>query len=283
MNRYFLAALAPSTRRSYRSGLKSYKKFCQAVSVPYFPLVEQNLQLFVTSLAKRVSYATIKVYLCGVQYESLVLGFNSNISGMHKLYYVLRGVRRIQGPHWKKNKRLPITLSHLKTMLIFVYESSFCQHDKAMWACLILLAFFGLLRVSEYTSHTATSFDKDIHLLAGDISVSTCGTQASVRIKASKTDPFRAGVTIRLIAIGGPFCPVIALKNYLHIRGRDCGPFFFLKSGDFITRKFVKAFLSLTLPGVANINTHSFRIGGASAAAAGGVPDSVIKNTRAVV
>ena len=76
MNRYFEYALAPSTRSTYRSGLNSYSVFCKQLRVSRFPLQEINLQLFVTSLAARVKYSTIKVYLSGIQYQSITLGFD---------------------------------------------------------------------------------------------------------------------------------------------------------------------------------------------------------------
>ena len=161
-----------------------------------------------TSLAKRVAYSTIKVYLCGVQYENLVCGFNNKISQMPRLYYVLRGIRRTQGSSWLKKKRLPITPGHLKTMLQFIRESLFCEHDKKMWSCLILVAFFGLLRVSEYTTNGNHSFDSSIHLCFNDVKFDPKEEQVCIDIKASKTDPFRVGSTIRLAKIEGDICPL---------------------------------------------------------------------------
>lgn len=276
MNQFFLLALAPTTRSTYRSGLRSYKLFCLQLSLVLFPLSELNLQLFVTSSASRVSYSTIKVYLCGIQYESIIRGYPEKISSMVKLYYVLRGIRRTQGSKWTKQKRLPITPSHLRSMLYYIHNSKFSSHDKAMWSCLILVAFFGLMRVSEYVCPSSSSFNPDLHLSTQDISFSSRDSVAIIRIKASKTDPFRVGTSIRLVAIGGDLCPVHALKNFLSVKGSSSGPLFALTMGDFVTRKYVSALLSISLPSL-NLDTHSFRIGGASAAASCGIPDSVIK------
>ena len=82
---------------------------------------------------------------------------------------------------------------------------------------------------------------------------------------------------MRLARIGGVLCPVAALVHYISFRGATMGPLFVLSSGDFVTRKYVSAFITLSLPGALNLNTHSFRIGGASAAASCGIPDSAIK------
>ena len=63
----------------------------------------------------------------------------------------------------------------------------------------------------------------------------------------------------------------------MKIRGDIEGPLFTLGDGRFVTRKYVVSFMLVSLRGACGLNTHSFRIGGASAAASAGVPDSVIK------
>ena len=224
------------------------------------------------SLAARVKFSTIKVYLCGVQYESLIHGFYTKISSMCKLYYVLRGIRRLH-PHFGSKQRLPITPSHLRDMNSFLQKSLFSNYDKAMWKCLMLTAFFGLLRVSEYTC--TTKYNHTINLNPLDLTFSK--DIVYLNIKASKTDPFRVGFKVRFVKIGGDLCPVTALRHYITYRGAEPGPFFILSSGEYVTRKFVSAFLTISLPHALNLNTHSFRIGGASAAASCGIPDSAIK------
>ena len=275
MNFYFEAALAPSTRSSYRSGLNRYILFCKRTYATPFPLAEIVLQLFVTSIANYVKFSTIKVYLCGIQYQSIVCGYSEKICAMPKLHYVMRGIRRSHPNNIIR--RLPITPSHLREMIQFINESLFSDHDKALWAGLILIAFFGLLRVSEYTCPSKNKFDPEFHLAPSDIKLSKCGNIISITIKASKTDPFRSGIKVRVCRIGGMLCPVDAIMKYMNYRGLSPGPFFILSCGEVITRKFVAAFVTMTLPNDINLNTHSFRIGGASAAASCGIPDSAIK------
>ena len=240
-----------------------------------FPLEEHTLQLYVCSVADKLKYSSIKVYLCGVQYESVVRGYKNRMVNMSRLYYVLRGIRKSHPSNVIRRK--PITIQHLHHMIKFINNSQFRRRDKALWKCLILMAFFALLRVSEYVVPSNVAFDPCVHLTPADVVVDSSDNCVMLKIKASKTDPFRIGCKIRLVQIGGPLCPVNAIKKYLRIRGTKSGPFFVLASGNYVTRKFVAAFLELTLPNEVNINTHSFRIGGASAAASSGVPDSAIK------
>ena len=49
-------------------------------------------------------------------------------------------------------------------------------------------------------------------------------------------------------------------------------------NGTFLTRRQLVVLLNLALPHIPDINTHSFRIGGASAALSSGASDSMIRS-----
>ena len=241
---------------------------------PVFPPQEPHLELFVTAMARQgLQYKTLKVYLFGIQFFSLQHGWEISISSMRRLYYVCRGIRRTENP--TRRVRNPITPGHLWKMLVFISRSNDSIYNKALWKCLVLTAFFGLLRVSEYTSASTWSFDPLRTLCVSDINI--LGPSVKINIKASKTDPFRVGSGISLWEGRPPFCPVNAISSFYFFRTtRSPGPFFMLESGEFVTSRHVTTFLDTSLRNV-TIRTHSFRIGGASAASAAGIPDSVIQ------
>jgi len=190
-------SLAPSTLRTYRSGVQQYLLFCNFHRFQPFPVSEFVISLFVVASAHRhLSYRSIKVYLFGVQFHSLLHGYPVKMMTMSYLYYTLRGVRRIQGNSLVRLPRNPITISNLWSMLAFLSCSKFSIHDKAMWHCLVVTAFFGLLRVSEFTCD-GNKFDTALHLSSEDITFNSDHTIMYIKIKASKTDPFRSGCTIR--------------------------------------------------------------------------------------
>jgi len=56
-----------------------------------------------------------------------------------------------------------------------------------------------------------------------------------VRIKASKTDPFRKGMTVYLGRIDGDLCPVSVILAYMVLRGQEKGPFFWFTKERFLT------------------------------------------------
>ena len=242
-----------------------------------FPLDEYRLQRYVVSLANRISFKTIKVYLSGVQFFSLLIGSNIRIASFPRLYYVLRGIRRLQGDRFRRPRRLPITYQQLLTIFHRVNLQMYTSFQSLMLRSACALAFFGLLRCSEYTSPRRTSFDVDATLLVQDISFNANRTIMFVRIKASKTDPFRLGCTIRVAAVPGRICPVALLREYLRSHLTGVGPLFIWRPGHYLIRNDMVLLIRRCFPRQLNFNTHSFRIGGASAAASAGVPDSHIQ------
>ena len=63
---------------------------------------------------------------------------------------------------------------------------------------LMHLFFFGFLRSGEATVPTQSSYDAAVHLSISDVSLTSAADPEAivVRIKASKTDPFRNGTSI---------------------------------------------------------------------------------------
>ena len=271
---YVRESLSAATQATYRSGLNSYQRFCFESGHSPFPPIEELVCAYVSHMAGLVSHRTIKVYLAGVQYHCNVNGWNVRLSDMRRLHYVLRGIQRVQGQRFSRPRRAPITIRHLFQIIQFLGRHNLTYHDQVVYTAASLLAFFGLLRVSEYTCSSARGFDSSIHLGLQDVIIS--GQVAQVRLKASKTDPFRVGTTVRVPSLNSVLCPVSALRRYIHLRGRRAGPFFILHNNNFLTRHDMHWLLTHALDN-AHINTHSFRIGGATAAAAAGCADSVIQ------
>ena len=103
----------------------------------------------------------------------------------------------------------------------------------------------------------------------------------SVVIKASKTGPFCQGITLFLGATEREACPVLAMADYLHVRGTLPGPLFQLSTGQPIRRKnwveMVRVALTHTGFDATQYAGHSFPIGAATTAAKNGIKDCVNK------
>lgn len=102
-----------------------------------------------------------------------------------------------------------------------------------------------------------------------------------VKIKASKTDPFRQGITLHIGVTGADICPVVAILNYMVVSGSAPGPLFIWENGQYLTRDrfVVELRAALTAQGfpAKDYAGYSFRIGAATTAAHRGVQDSLIK------
>ena len=194
---------------------------------------------------------------------------------MVRLFYVLRGIRRCQGNSWARPPRVPITVPLLKVILRFIYWS-FSTYDRCLWEAVTLLAFFGLLRVSEYTAPSSRQFDSEQALCIEDVSINIHTSSLSVRLNASKTDPFRAGVTLRFSATRHFLCPVRAMIEFLRVRRATTSFLFVFADGSLLTRSRVSQLLQAVFP-FSHVTTHSFRRGGASVLAQCGMPAYVIQ------
>ena len=180
----------------------------------------------------------------------------------------------------EKRTRLPITPVILE-LLRRVWNQDPNQDHVMLWA-VCCVGFFGFLRSGEMTAPEVGEFDAGQHLSVADITVDDIENPQSVavRIKQSKTDPFRQGVSIVLSRTGLPLCPVAALLAYLVVRGNSEGPLFLLR-GQPLTRPKLVLELRKALAAAGlqpdKYAGHSFRIGAATTAAACGVRVDVIK------
>lgn len=75
------------------------------------------------------------------------------------------------------------------------------------------------------------------HMCSDDIQVDnrSSPTFIQVQINASKTDPFRHGVTIYIGATDGPLCPVTLVLSCMVTRGDEAGPLFKWADGRYLT------------------------------------------------
>ena len=243
-----------------------------------FPLYQQNIILFSSELALNTSYSNIKVHLAAIKFFSQMHSYNSSFPLFSRLYLLLRGIRRTQGNKFKKPKRTPITPQLLTIIKFNLFNSSTIYEDKLMVWAAMLTAFFGFLRVSEYTSTLAKSYEPTTTLCYKDIIFKN--NRVNIDIKASKTDPFRVGSVIRLSPNNSSLCPVDTLRQYLLVHPTKSGPLFTFQNGKYLTRKNISNLLQEFLPqdSSKNISSHSFRIGAATTAANAGYPRWLIQS-----
>ena len=101
-----------------------------------------------------------------------------------------------------------------------------------LWAA-VCLGFFGFMRAGEFTVPADNAYDPTAHLNTEDISVDNKAnpSMARIKLKKSKTDPFRQGVDIYVGRTFGQLCPVAAILAYLAVRSLGTGSLFMFADG----------------------------------------------------
>ena len=273
---------APSTRKAYTSGQRKLIEFCSKAGKLHpngspSPTDEWTLCLFVSFLADSIRHSSVKVYLSAVRSLHIEQSLPDPLLTCPQLQRVLRRVKRSQGS--QAAQRLPTTDS----LLLVIYRAldlKVFDHCTFWAAC--MLGYFGFLRSAEFTVPNLASFSPAIHLSVADIAMDShqSPTCLHVRIKASKTDPFRQGCHIHIGLGRAPLCAVHAFLAYLSVQGNVPGPLFLLANGQPLSRAILTDWLRqiFSTAGIeGNFSSHSFRIGAATVAARNGIPDHLIQ------
>jgi hypothetical protein len=288
------AAVGAGTRRVYNTGFGTLSRFlimsgmATVCGLQFPPLCEEVLIFFVAHCfdVLKLSYATIKMYLYGIRHAYIGAGHGNPLCDkygqpLHKLHLILKGVKKTQ--HRRIKPRLPVTFDILFEMCSLLKQGVYGPYVDLLMQTMCSVAFFGFLRCGEFTC--LSQFDPAVHLTVKDVQYVSEQAIFVVNIKASKTDPFRQGVSIKLCSTGGVVCPVQILSRYVQCRhsmgARDHSPLFVDSTGRPITRSFfikhLKEILSKLGHKSANYSGHSMRIGAATTAAQCQIADHLIK------
>lgn len=275
--------MAQNSKRTYSTGERHYVKFCEESKIsgefPTFPASEDTLMYFAVYLARTCKQKTIKVYLSAIRHLHILYGHNLELTKFLRLQLLLRGIKRAQGDNTKLRK--PILIQHLNLFYELLQIKTTTNNDSLMIWAAMSFAFFGFLRISEFTCNS--NFDVTKHLSLSSISFHHSNGKESIKaiIKVSKTDPFRLGTTIHLGQSQSHICPVAAMHKYLSIRSKIEGPLFHFQSGEALNRSRLTLELRslLSMGGYCSdeFAGHSFRIGAATSAAKAGLPPWLIK------
>ena len=284
----FNCSIAKSTRETYEAGFKTYVRFLLLTGVIAFivpnniPVNEEYLINFVAHCNSRlkISYSTIKLYLCGIRFKCLEQGVSyPDNANLKRLQLVLNGVKR---SHYTKSRpRYPITFVVLKKVCLWLRKNSNFEH--LLLEAMSTVAFFGFLRCGEFTVDSCERFDPAFNLCISDMTF--LNDTVHLRLKISKTDPFRQEVTIKLFETGNIICPFKICCRYMKERLKNNPsaeePLFVDLSGFAVTRAKCLSLFSNALNSVGyhseQYSSHSFRIGAASIAGTVHMEDQMIK------
>ena len=275
--------MASSTCSAYLSGQKKFYDFCSQLGKIHqsgspCPTDEWKLCLFATLLANTVQYSTSKVYLSAVAHCILskalqilwltACGYNDYLEESREL--------KVIPPRYAFQLLMALCM-----MVIFRALDLSLPHHCMFWAACNLV-YFGFLRSAEFTVPNLASFSLSIHLGLVDAAVDSMSSHPclQLRIKASKTDPFRKGCFLHIGRCELPLCAIHSLLAYVPLRGAAPRPLFLFRNRRPLTRALLTSWLRdiLSSAGIqGNFSSHSFRIGAATVAARNGIPDHQIQ------
>ena len=279
----FLAqGLAVNSRRTYATGQRKFWQFCNlypslwANSSP-LPASERLLMLFVSWLAQSLSPASVVVYLASVRSLHIDQGFPDPTLHTPRLRRVIQGIRRSASR--SRPPRRPITRPILQAIHAILAHATPATDALMFWAA-CCVAFFGFLRVSEFTSTSPFDLTRHLSFFDAQFLPGSPSPALRLRIKSSKTDQLRQGCFVYIGRSGHSICAVDTLLAYVNLRGSSPGPLFQWQTGNPLTPAQVNACLKdlVSRAGFSgNYSSHSFRIGAATAAAEAGIPAHLIQ------
>ena len=264
---------APATISTYLRAYRSWRSWAvqhNASALPADPVVFTLYVVSLVQLARSVSAVNSAIY--GVSYVHKKSGFPepSEYPVVKQLVDVAKRV--LAKP---KTCKKPLTVTQMRALVARLERGTVADLQLAV---MFSLGFFGFLRWD------------DLQHLSPD-SLHFCESHVAIFLKRRKNDQFREGSWVFIARSSTPPCPVAVLEKFLRIGNHSSGSKLFrrvqnTKCGVRLrdqpmsysrARELLKKELQREGLDPHQFGLHSLRSGGASAAAALGVPDRLFQ------
>ncbi len=248
---------------------------------PEFSLL--SISSFITYLhqTNSIKPGSIKVYLSGIHFfYKLVHGQQCPNISNPQISLLLKGLQKTNPP--RPDTRQPLTIDLLRIVLTTLRSGPFPPNKIRTLDAMFNLAFFGFLRVSEFTANS--NFNPAIHPTFSDLQVVNQG-MVRFNIKTSKTDQLKRGQSIFIFNLPTPIQPYQSIVLFLLQRKSQItsplDPLFIddknLPASRHWFQKNLKIILNSSGIPTKHFTSHSFRIGAATSAAQRGLSEHQIK------
>lgn len=232
----------------------------------------ESIKQFIAKLhLDGLAAATILSYISALKFHCKRYNIKHELES-DQVKAVLKGTRNLSAESSSTGREACSLkqLKHLIRMATVLYPN----YEARLIASMLSLAFFGFLRVSEYTCTPA----------GHAISVGNMKVQREslrVTIPSSKTNRSKATIVVREYSRCKTICPLYAFKNYIALRPSHASPTaLFVKSDSTpVSSSDASKYLTDLCKAckLSNISSHSLRIGGATWAASEGWSDASIR------
>ena len=202
---YARQALAPATRRAYRSHLRAWESWCRARDLPALPAPPALVANHLAELAGQRSHSTLAGRLAAIirAHRLLGLGFDAADAGLRETF---SGIVRSHG-RAPRRQAAPLRSADILSIAAACGDDARGLRDRA----LLLVGFAGAFRRSEL-----------VRIRCEDLAFGADGV--AIRLPRSKEDQQGAGAHVHIAANGsGRDCPVRALRRWLAAAGITTG------------------------------------------------------------
>lgn len=274
------SAVSTSTQQTYSRAFHLLHEFVQTSlqGINCLPTSVDTLVYFIAHLfSKHFAAATIKTYVAGIGYINQLAGFSDPANS----FLIKKILVAVQRGSYQPDSRLPITPSILRRLVQALAHTNLSYFQQILLKAMYLLAFHAFLRVGEMISGNGSSHAlqyEDLRLVSDHSSI----TRLEITFHS-----YKGNYNIRPVVISidrkqdTSICPVLALEQYIRLRGTTPGPLFRLAPNIPISYHFFGICMKQTVIAAGlppnSYSSHSFRIGAASSAAAAGIPDEEIQ------
>ncbi len=270
IDRLLNAAMAHNTHKTYATGWKAFCLFRQRQHLGWSPASVAEVRHFIAWLSLRgLSPSTIATYVSGVGYFHKVQG-EMDPTKDFLVGKLMEGARRGSPT---QDARDPISLPMLAQLVAVLPKICSSTFEAVMFRAVFICAFFGFMRVGEFTVQSARQSTGSI-LALSDVNIIHANTpevSAQISFRHAKNNQSGPPQHIQLVKSGDKsVCPVQALLDFMAVRPFLAGPLFCHFDGRPLTRYQFTSVLdkAVKFAGFTGycIRGHSFRIGAASTA-----------------
>ena len=257
-----------STANNYQSIWRSFNKFL--IKLDRKPaLWEDRTALYCAFLIDNgLQSATLKSYVSAIKKTLVNDGYNWQDSRI-LLNSLAKSCRLIND---KVHTRMPIN-GNLLEIILFEIERMYSDqyYLEILYKTILLLGYYGLLRIGELTTGTHPIKAKNVHIAQNKPKLLLILYSSKTHGRESRPQEVKITGNSSYNAKSRNFCPFLISREYLAIRGnyiKENEPFFIFRDKAPVTPPHVRTVLRSALESLKLnpllYNCHSLRIGRAS-------------------
>ena len=147
MKKLLHSNISIKTAAIYKKLHKEYKQFTKILKLVTYS--EKSMCLYVCHLSEFRSYNHIIKCICAIKHFRTL---HRKPKTMRQLKQILQGIKRNIAKVDSRPTRLPITPEKLITIKNHLCSNKYNKFEERLYWCAYLFAYYGFLRVSEFTN-----------------------------------------------------------------------------------------------------------------------------------